>query len=174
MYIRTNSKQGSEEFEMKYDLSLYTLSLSKNHKKEFYISPSDKKIELSVIRFIAENPEQRIFWYKNLSHIMKTDDSDPLRNVISPYASPTYEPPRGRSHTVVNEDKEMSGGKIAFMGHETTLTDISEFLIKHDSTVESSFKQAKYDLKALSIDMMDMKQDFEKTFKSHKEGPKFL
>jgi hypothetical protein len=30
----------------------------------------------------------------------------------------------------------MGGGKIAFMGQETTLTDISEFLIKHDSTVE--------------------------------------
>lgn len=67
---------------------------------------------------------------------MKTDDSDPLRNVLSPYASPTYEPARGRSHTVAHEDKEMRGGKISFMGQETTLTDISEFLIKHDSTVE--------------------------------------
>jgi hypothetical protein len=46
MYIRTNSKQGQEEFEMKYDLSLYTLSLSKKNKKEFYISPTDKKIDL--------------------------------------------------------------------------------------------------------------------------------
>jgi len=64
---------------------------------------------------------------------MKTDDSDPLRNVLSPYASPSYEPARGRSQTVAHDDR---GGKIAFMGQETTLTDISEFLIKHDSTVE--------------------------------------
>lgn len=43
----------------------------------------------------------------------------------------------------------MTGGKVAFFGQQATLTDISEFLIKHDSTVEQSFKQAKYDIKAL-------------------------
>lgn len=56
MYIRTD-KKGKEEWQNKYDLSLYTLSLSKKNKKEFYMNPNDKKLNLQVLRFIADTPE---------------------------------------------------------------------------------------------------------------------
>ena len=72
MYIRTESSKGKEEWQNKYDLSEYVLSLSKKNKKEFYMNPNEhgKKLDLQVLRFIADTPEQRIFWYKNLSNVM--------------------------------------------------------------------------------------------------------
>jgi len=49
-----------------------------------------------------------------------------------------------------------------FFRQEVSLTDISEYLTKHDATLEAAFKQAKYDMKALSVELGDMKADFEK------------
>ena len=44
------------------------------------------------------------------------------------------------------------------------MTDISEYLTKHDATLEQSFKQAKFDLRSLKQEIVDLKVDFESTF----------
>lgn len=53
---------------------------------------------------------------------------------------------------------------------EATLTDISDYLTKHDSTLAQSFKEANEQLKALRQEISDLKVDFESTFSDHKEA----
>jgi len=98
---------------------------------------------------------------------MKTDDTDPLRAfAISPSM---YDMDRDRSNTETHSPRSPT-----MAGPETTLTDISEYLTKHDQTLENAFKQAKYDLKTLQMEMKELKADFEKTFKSHKDCKNFV
>lgn len=57
---------------------------------------------------------------------------------------------------------------------EATLTDISDYLTKHDSTLAQSFKEANEQLKALRQEISDLKVDFEKTFVKNKGGKDYL
>lgn len=50
--------------------------------------------------------------------------------------------------------------------NETTLTDISEYLTKHDGTLERSLNSAKFELRGLKTDVADLKADFSRTFKT--------
>ena len=78
MYLAPNHKKRPNELEFRYDLTLYTVGVSKKEKKEFFLEPIDKSLKLDHLRFIAETAELRLHWYKALSAVMKEDDGTGL------------------------------------------------------------------------------------------------
>ena len=101
MYIRISKGKEEPIFDLKYDLTQYTLNLAKKEKKEFYFLPIDKKMKLPSLKFIAESAEQRLIWYQKLLQVMKTDDTDPLSQLA---LSPSFfDFQRDRAQTVIDE-----------------------------------------------------------------------
>lgn len=138
MYIQSSkNKDGTRNFEIKYDLTNYSLHLANKDKKEFYFIPNDKK-KLNSCRFICDSPESRMLWYKNLQNVMKSDDGDPLSALaISPsFFEPGTDYQRSMTTTAELEGRSRPGSPQLLNGQEATLTDISEYLMKHDATLE--------------------------------------
>ena len=105
MYVATD-KEPKDGFEHKYDLTNYTLSLSKKEKKQFYFTPIDEKLKLQVLRFIAKDAEERAFWYKQLQLVMKSDETDPLRSFTSALPTNFYDFEMPRSFTTVERPRQ--------------------------------------------------------------------
>ena len=66
-------KKGVVDFVIKYDLSLYNVSLSANNKLIFYLTPINQAFKLSRLEFSAKNAEERARWYVALTKCMKVN-----------------------------------------------------------------------------------------------------
>lgn len=64
-------RKGTVEFSIKYDLSLYTVSLSTKDREKFYLTPINLALKLSRLEFSAKNAEERARWYVALTKCMK-------------------------------------------------------------------------------------------------------
>jgi hypothetical protein len=69
-------KKGVVEYSIKYDLSLYTVSLSTKDKAIFYLTPINLALKLSRLEFSAKNAEERAKWYVALTKCMKVNKFD--------------------------------------------------------------------------------------------------
>ena len=66
-------QKGVVEYSIKYDLSLYTVSLSTKDKLIFYLTPINHALKLSRLEFSAKNAEERARWYVALAKCMKVN-----------------------------------------------------------------------------------------------------
>ena len=73
-------EKGVVEYSIKYDLSLYTVSLSSTNKSVFYLTPINQALKLSRLEFSAKNAEERARWYVALTKCMKVNQIESSQN----------------------------------------------------------------------------------------------
>ena len=57
-----------------FDLTNYTVSLSKEDKCRFNLNPVDERLGLVVVKFEVSTVEERARWYKVLNYLAKGND----------------------------------------------------------------------------------------------------
>ena len=67
LLIGKQNKLNKLEFAIKYDLTMYKVTLSKKDKTKFYLVPLEKTTDIQKVRFVADNREDRARWFKALN-----------------------------------------------------------------------------------------------------------
>ena len=71
MLVKKVLNKGAFDFKIKYDLSLYSVRLSRKEKCIFYLDPLNDSLKLSTIEFKTKNPEERAKWFIALTKSIK-------------------------------------------------------------------------------------------------------
>ena len=74
MMLKASSPK--KPFQEKYDLTNYTVRLSKADKDKFYLEPIDLSLGLDVVKFVCEDADVRANWYKSLLKVTKSSDAN--------------------------------------------------------------------------------------------------
>ena len=74
----------SKKSKQAYDLTNYSVSLSKEDKCRFYLNPIDDRLGLVLVKFEVSTVEERARWYKVLNYLTRgrVNGSDDTSNFI--------------------------------------------------------------------------------------------
>ncbi len=72
--IKKSVKGGKVGFINKYDLTLYSVLLSKKENTTFFLVPTDDALRLRRIEFQTRTPEERAYWFKALTKSIKVNE----------------------------------------------------------------------------------------------------
>jgi len=78
MMIGKIKKGTAVEYSIKYDLSLYSVSLSTKDKLVFFLTPINLALKLTRLEFSAKNAEERARWYVALTKCMKVSQIEAI------------------------------------------------------------------------------------------------
>lgn len=67
LLIGKQNKKNQLEFNVRYDLSMYKVTLSKKDKEKFYLVPLENTPDIQKVKFAADNREERARWFKALN-----------------------------------------------------------------------------------------------------------
>lgn len=111
--IKKSVKGGKVDFINKYDLTLYSVLLSKKEKTTFFLVPIDDSLSLRRIEFQTKTPEERAYWFKALTKSIK----------VSELMQPQF-----ISQSVLLQDGECVNNYIS-ESEGMTLTQIASYLV---------------------------------------------
>lgn len=74
LMIKKSVKGGKVGFINKYDLTLYSVLLSKKENTTFFLVPIDDTLSLRRIEFQTRTPEERAYWFKALTKSIKVNE----------------------------------------------------------------------------------------------------
>ena len=72
------------EFKVKYDLTLYAVTLSRGDREKFYLVPLNDTLKLSKVEFKTKSAEERARWYMALSKSMKEGVINESQSFVQP------------------------------------------------------------------------------------------
>jgi hypothetical protein len=136
-------KKGVVEYSVKYDLSLYSVSLSTKDKVIFFLTPINLALKLSRLEFSAKNAEERAKWYVALTKCMKVNKFDNMS-----YLNPGLE-------SMSQDTKRINGSEAERLRRQLeagmTLTDITDFLIKEDMMLQKTINKSNEAFSTLTL-----------------------
>ena len=94
LLIGKQNKLNKLEFSIKYDLTMYKVTLSKKDKTKFYLVPLEKTTDIQKVRFVADNREDRARWFKALNKSQHQNKVEGMSFVLGSEKFPNNETER--------------------------------------------------------------------------------